>query len=450
MDTKDGTISDAPDPIAVVSMIEELPENTMVILRDIHLFFVHPDAFLIRALKDLLRNGKPKGKTMILIGCRHLLPPELEREFVVVDCPLPERDELGSILDAIAHSSDLEKAAGDARDLILDAASGLTSIEAENAFALSIAQCGRLESALVAQQKAIEVAKGGLLEIYPPQENLESVGGLEDLKKWLEQRRNALSQRARDYGLPSPKGLLIIGIPGTGKSLVAKATAAVFQRPLLKLDTGRLFGGLVGQSEGNLRSVIATAEAISPCVLWIDEIEKGLAGGKSSGTSDGGTSARVFGSLLSWMQEKTKPLFVVATANDVSQLPPELLRKGRFDELFFVDLPSPEERELIWQIQIAKHGRNPKDYDTVRLSGLTEGWTGSEIEQAFIEGLYDSFSRDEEPNDRSLEPILRALIPLSKLMSQQIGDLRQWAKGRARCASNTTQIQTTRRILSSN
>jgi SpoVK/Ycf46/Vps4 family AAA+-type ATPase len=170
-------------------------------------------------------------------------------------------------------------------------------------------------------------------------------------------------ERAMEYGLPSPKGLLILGIPGTGKSLTAKAVATVFQRPLLKLDAGRLYGGLVGQSEGNLRSVIETAEAIAPCVLWLDEIEKGFSGSKSSGMSDGGTSSRVFGSFISWMQEKTKPVFVVATANDVTQLPPEFLRKGRFDELFFVDLPNQQERDLIWRIQIAKYGRDPEKYD---------------------------------------------------------------------------------------
>ena len=213
---------------------------------------------------------------------------------------------------------------------------------------------------VIAREKAQAVKKNGLLEIIETKESLESIGGLDVLKDWLLKRRNAFGKKARAYGLPVPKGLLIIGIPGTGKSLTAKATASVFGVPLLRLDAGRIFAGLVGQSEYNLRSVINTAEAIAPCVLWLDEIEKGLSGSKSSGSSDGGTSARVLGTFLAWMQEKTAPVFVVATANDVSQLPPEMLRAGRWDQSFFVDLPNEKEREAIWSIQIAKHGRDAK------------------------------------------------------------------------------------------
>ncbi|MCB1093829.1 MAG: AAA family ATPase, partial [Verrucomicrobiae bacterium] len=205
----------------------------------------------------------------------------------------------------------------------------------------------------------------GLVEVIEAGVGLDDVGGLDLLKEWLQRRAGAFSKAARDYGLPVPKGLLIVGIPGTGKSLTAKATAGAFDLPLLRLDMGRVFGGIVGQSEANLRAVIQTAEAIAPCVLWIDEIEKGMSGSKSSGSSDGGTSARVFGSFLSWMQEKDKPVFVVATANDVSQLPPEFIRKGRFDEMFFVDLPDALERARIWDIVIERHGRKPVDFDTV-------------------------------------------------------------------------------------
>ncbi len=223
------------------------------------------------------------------------------------------------------------------RDKVIDAASGLTTIEAENAFALSVVENKNIDPAIVTREKAQAVKKNGILEIIETKESLESIGGLDVLKEWLLKRRNAFSQRAIEYGLPTPKGLLIIGIPGTGKSLTAKATAKVFGVPLLKLDAGRIFAGLVGQSESNLRAVIQTAEAIAPCCLWIDEIEKGFSGTKSSNATDGGTSSRVFGSFISWMQEKKAPVFVVATANDVSQLPPEMLRKGRFDEIFKVE-----------------------------------------------------------------------------------------------------------------
>ena len=237
---------------------------------------------------------------------------------------------------------------------------------------------------------------------------------------------------------------MITGIAGTGKSLTAKATASVFGLPLLRLDAGRIFAGLVGQSESNLRAVIQTAEAIAPCVLWIDEIEKGFAGSRSSGATDGGTSSRVFGSFISWMQEKTSPVFVVATANDVSQLPPEMLRKGRWDELFFVDLPNQSEREAIWNLQIAKHGRDARDFDVRQLAKSTEGLTGAEIEQVFIESLYHAFDRDAEPTDLTMGEILVEFAPLSKLMSEQISGLRQWSKGRARTA--TTPEQPERRL----
>ncbi|TAL01512.1 MAG: AAA family ATPase, partial [Verrucomicrobia bacterium] len=231
-------------------------------------------------------------------------------------------------------------------------------MEAENAFALSVVQTKTVDPVLVAKEKAQAVKKNGLLELIETKENLDSIGGLEVLKDWLVKRKRAFSKSATEYGLPPLKGLLMIGIAGSGKTLSAKATASVFGIPLLKLDAGKLYGGLVGQSESNLRSVLQTAEAIAPCCLWLDELDKGFSGSKRSGVTDGGTSARVFGTFLSWMQEKTAPVFVVATANDVSQLPPELLRKGRWNELFFIDLPNEKERELIWNIQIAKHGRD--------------------------------------------------------------------------------------------
>src|SRR5512137_2783100 len=237
-----------------------------------------------------------------------------------------------------------------------------------------------------------------------------------------------------------------MGIAGTGKSLTAKATAKVFGIPLLKLDAGRIFAGLVGQSESNLRSVIQTAEAIAPCCLWIDEVEKGFTGSKSSGATDGGTSSRVFGSFISWMQEKKAAVFVVATANDVSQLPPEMLRKGRFDELFFVDLPNQQEREAIWDIQIRNYGRDARDYDLIQLARATEGLTGSEIENVFIDALYNAFDADQEPTDLNIAQVLTEFVPLSKMMAEQIAGLRNWAKGRARSATTSVASKGLRKM----
>jgi hypothetical protein len=447
VNTKDGQAKQANDPLQAIEAVAELPENSLVLLKDFHQFVEDGNPVLLRQLKQTLREGKTKGKVLVILGCRLALPPELAREFVVVEFALPTKLELGVVLDNIARSAKLPRPEGDDRELLLDAACGLTSIEAENAFALSAVEAGRLCPHIIAREKANEVKKNGLLEVHPRPGSLQDIGGLDALKEWLGKRRDAFSQEARAYGLPAPKGLLIVGIPGTGKSLTAKATASVFQRPLLKLDAGRLFAGIVGESESNLRSVIATVEAIAPCVLWIDELEKGFSGSRSSASTDGGTSARVFGSFLSWLQDRQSPVFVVATANDVTQLPPELLRKGRFDELFFVDLPNQEEREAIWKIQIAKFGRKPGEFDVIQLAKATEGLTGSEIEQLFIDALHEAFNSRQEPTELSVALLLNDFMPLSKLMSEQIDGLRKWAKGRARRATALAEKRSERRLI---
>lgn len=436
IDTEKGRIKDANEPMEALLAVEELPEQSLLLLQDFHLFLDNdPNPLLVRQLKDDLHTAKTKSKVLIILGCRLILPRELERELTVIEFSLPGREELVLTLNGIIESAKLPQIPEAEQESALNAARGLTTIEAENAFALSVVEAKGVVSQVIAREKSQVVKKSGLLEIIQSQESLENVGGLEALKAWLVKRKNAFSQRAREYGLPSPKGLLIIGIPGTGKSLTAKATAKVFGVPLLRLDVGRLFASLVGQSENNLRSVIQTAEAIAPCVLWIDEIEKGFSGTKSSGNSDGGTSARVFGSFISWMQEKTALVFVVATANDVSQLPPEMLRKGRFDEIFFIDLPNDKERTEIWKIQISRYLRNPDNYDCDQLAKTTEGLTGSEIEEVFVESLYEAFAENQEPNDLSIARVLSDFVPLSALMAEKISELRSWAQCRTRRAA---------------
>jgi SpoVK/Ycf46/Vps4 family AAA+-type ATPase len=322
------------------------------------------------------------------------------------------------------------------RESALQSALGLTTTEAENAFALSVVETKGIDAKIVAREKARTLKKNGLVEVVEATTALDDIGGLGLLKEWLTRRAGAFSESAKAYGLPAPKGLLIVGIPGTGKSLTAKATAGAFGLPLLRLDMGRVFGGIVGQSEANLRSVIQTAEAIAPSVLWVDEIEKGLSGSKSSGSTDGGTSSRVFGSFLSWMQEKTKAVFVVATANDVSKLPPEFLRKGRFDEMFFVDLPDALERAQIWDIVIKGHGRRPTDYDTVVLARACEQFTGAEIEAVFIDAMHEAYAEGKEPGSKEILQAMTNTVPLAQLMDGQIAALRHWAKGRAREAAS--------------
>jgi len=432
----------------VLGAIPELPEDSIILLQDYHQFFDDPNPILVRQLKDQIRIGKTQGKVIIVAGCRLKLPPELEREFTIVEFALPDADALRRVLNGIIESKpDLRIPNDQEMAALTDSARGLTTTEAEDAFALSIVESGTLNTTIVAREKAQAVKKNGLLELIETNESLESIGGLDVLKDWLLKRREAFTPEAVAYGLPTPKGVLMLGVAGCGKSLTAKATASVFKVPLLRLDAGRIFAGLVGQSESNLRSVIQTAEAIAPCCLWIDELEKGFAGSKSSGSTDGGTSSRVFGSFLSWMQEKKSPVFIVATANDVSQLPPELLRKGRWDELFFIDLPNREERSAIWDIQISKFRRDPGAFDIPQLSKSTEGFTGSEIEQVVVDALYRAFDRGEEPTDLTIGQVLVDFVPLSKLMSEPVTALRTWAKGRARAATSVVEERRSRKIV---
>ena len=438
VDTASGSIRACPDPIAALEQADDLEGDVVVLLRDFGVHFGDNDPVLIRKLRDTLRGARSAGKLLVFLGVWKSLQPELEREITRLDLALPDAEALGAVLDGILASADLGDLSPEVREATLNAAGGLTTIEAENAFALSVIESGTIQPTIVAREKAHALKKGGLLEVIDTTESLDSIGGLDALKAWLIQRCEAFTQRARDYGLPVPKGMLVLGVPGTGKSLTAKATASVFGVPLLKLDAGRLFGSLVGQSEANLRAAIQTAEAIAPCVLWIDELEKAFsgAGSASSGSSDGGTSARVFGSLLNWLQEKTSPVFVVATANDISKLPPELLRKGRWDECWFVDLPDAKERAAIWDIVIEKFGRERTAYDTVVLARASELHTGAEIEAAFVEAMHCAFTEDREPAELDLGQVLSDSVPLATTMSESIERLRLWSQGRARHATH--------------
>ncbi|HEU4753184.1 MAG TPA: AAA family ATPase, partial [Armatimonadota bacterium] len=265
------------------------------------------------------------------------------------------------------------------------------------------------------------------------------VGGLDILKDWVRKRTQSFGQRARDFGLPAPRGILLLGVQGCGKSLSAKAVASQWRLPLLRLDVGKVFGGIVGQSEENMRRAIRMSESIAPTILWLDELEKGFAGTQSSGISDGGTTARVFASFITWLQEKTAPVFVVATANRIEDLPPELMRKGRFDEIFFVDLPGEEERQEIFEIHIRKRKRNPENFDLRQLAAASVGFSGAEIEQVIVGALYDAFDQGRDITTEDLLANIHASVPLSRTMKEQISELRTWASTRARNASSQTE-----------
>ena len=360
---------------------------------------------------------------------------DLRKEIPTIDLELPGVDDLRVVLEDAADALGVKASADEA---LLDAARGLTVMEARLAFGKAAAELGRLDHGavpLVAQEKERIIKQSEVLEYYPTDARMSDVGGLDQLKVWLDRRGRAFGAGAREYGLDPPKGVLLLGVQGCGKSLVAKAIAAAWQFPLLRFDMGKVFGGIVGQSEGNIRTALQVAQALAPCVLWIDEVEKGLAGLGSSDQTDGGTTARVVGTLLTWMQEKKDPVFVVATANRIDMLPPELLRKGRFDEIFFVDLPTRAVREEILSIHLTKKKRKPADFALAELAARSVGYSGAELEEAIREGLYDAYYEGRELRTEHIAKALDKTFPLSRTMRDQIDGLRQWAKVRARLAA---------------
>ncbi|MCA1825986.1 MAG: AAA family ATPase [Myxococcales bacterium] len=445
------TISEqSRDPIEALNAISKLTEPSLVVLKDFHPFLDSPP--VVRSMRELAQDLKSTYTTVILLSPSPVIPIELEKEISVLDVPLPGFRDLVQLLKEIVAvvrqgnkaRIDLSK---DEAEQLIKAAQGLTLSEAENAFAKAIANDGVLDKddiRLVLEEKKQVVRKSGLLEFVGLDEHLGNVGGLEDLKAWLTGRNGAFSEPARKFGLPAPKGLLLLGVQGCGKSLVAKAIASQWALPLLRLDLGRIFSSLIGSSEENLRRAIRVAESVSPTVLWIDEIEKGLAGSAGSAVTDSGVSARVFGSLLTWLQEKTAPVFVVATANRIEALPPELLRKGRFDEIFFIDLPSAAERREIFRIHIQKRQRDPARFDLDTLSTTAEGYSGSEIEQAIIAGMYLAFAEGAELTQAHVMQALQETYPLSATMGEEIARLRDWSKNRTRPASSAQRLAVVR------
>lgn len=430
------------DPLALLSAISDDDSPCIWVLRDFHPFL--KDHTVVRRLREAAFSLGSSPKTIILMGSVLKIPAELEKEVTVVDFDLPSEEQLNTMLQRIMSSAkengkikiDLDRRM---RTRLVKACLGLTETEASNAIAKAIVQAnGHLaQEAIeaVTNEKQQIIRKSGLLEFYDSEERLNSVGGLDTLKEWLRKRVRAFSDEARAFGLPEPKGILLVGVQGCGKSLVAKSVANSWRLPLLRLDVGRLFASLVGSSEENLRNAIKVAESIAPVVLWVDEIEKGFSGVGSSNVSDAGTAARVFGSFITWLQEKKSPVFVIATANSVSQLPPELVRKGRFDEIFFVDLPNLEERTDIWRIHLEKRNREPKNFDLGSLAMTSDGLSGAEIEQALIAGLYEAFDQSRPLQMDDLLDVLQDTVPLSRMMAEEIEGLRAWATQRARPAS---------------
>lgn len=440
--TKEPFKEHSREPLVALNHVLQWNVPALFVFKDFHLFLKKPE--MIRQTLDVALALRHTRKTLIILSSVLDIPVELQKSVTIVDMALPQFDDLDQLLDTITREVSRDRRlkvdlSQQDRTRLIKAALGLTLEEAENAFARAMVRDGILDATdipSVLEEKKQVIRKSGLLEYFSTDETIENVGGMDVLKDWLVKRRSAFTDEAHAYGLPPPKGLLLLGIQGCGKSLVAKTVASLWNLPLLRLDMSLIFSGYIGASESNMRKATKTADSIAPTVLWIDEIEKAFSGVASSSISDAGTTARVVGTFLTWIQEKDSAVFVIATANSIDLLPPELLRKGRFDEVFFVDLPTVGERRAIFAIHLAKRKRDPARYDLDLLARESGGFSGSEIEEAIISGMHDSFAekRDLETND-----VLNALhgtVPLSVTMQEEMASFRQRMRARARRASS--------------
>jgi SpoVK/Ycf46/Vps4 family AAA+-type ATPase len=430
------------DPLEVLAWTIEYDKPALVVLLDYHAYLGDDQASVKRALREAGRSIKDSNKSIVLLQPIRRIPLELTKEMAYVELPLPDVLQLQARLVGCVKQLAATKYGTSLTDedleQIVQAGQGLTRDEFDAALSLALVENGCLDSQTVdhvAAEKRAVIKKTGVLEFYEPDAGMGDVGGMDAMKTWLKKRLRAFSNEAREFGLPQPKGMLLIGVQGCGKSLTAKAISALWKLPLLRLDVGSLFGGLVGESEANARHALEVAEAVSPCILWIDEIEKSLAGVQSSGSTDSGTTARVFSTILTWMNEKKAPVFVMATANRVQDLPPELMRKGRFDEIFFVDLPAFTERKEILSIHLKRRGRNPDEFDLCSVAHQTKGFSGAELEQLIIAGLYDAFYAERDLNQDDLLHAAAETVPLSTTMAEHVEYLRDWCNGRAVRAS---------------
>jgi len=417
-------------------------KNSLFVFQDVHMSRIEDDPQLNRLFKDLISDCEEVlNSCVIFLGVKFTPPAEWEKMASITECGLPTREELGRVLNGSIES--IEKGGGskikltqEERERIISAALGMTTYEAANAFPLAFIETGFIDPEVVMREKMAAVKKSGYMKFIPHETTFEDIGGLDVLKGWVRKRKSAYSIKAKDFGLSAPRGLLLLGIPGSGKSYTAKAIGFILGLPTLQMDYGSVFSSLVGESERKIRDAIALAEAVSPCVFWIDEIDKAVSGSKSD--LDSGVSRRVLGYFLTWMQERdpNKPVFVVATANQVAHLPPELLRKGRFDEIFALNLPNEDERDEIFKIHIKKRKRDANDFKTRHFANLTADFTGSEIEECIVSAMFDAF--DEKCKDFEGKHVVKAIqetIPLSKSMKDDIDSLKKWIGSRARDAS---------------
>jgi len=425
------------DPTNALIHSIQNPEDAVYVFLDLHRHF---SPVTTRLIRDVARAVRSTHKSVLMISPAYSVPDELQKEVNLSVFQLPDRQQLDPLVSQVAEEtqrSGLSVTLGEEdRARLVRAASGLTANEAVLALRGAVVRCGGLTAdctRAVADAKTQVIRKSGILEYYHQSESFRDVGGLRKLLEWFQSRAGAFASTQRYAGLPMPRGVLLVGVPGCGKSLSARALAGTWGVPLVRLDVGRIFGSLVGQSEANLRMAIQTAEAVSPCILWIDEVEKGFAGVRGQGA--GGVAARVFGTFLNWLQDKRSPVFVVATANDLTGIPPEFLRQGRFDDIFFVGLPAAAERETILAIHLNKRQRDPGKYDLKPVVEATEGFSGAELEQLVVAGLFTAFDARRELESADLATAAPGIYPLSRSRAREIGTLTAWASRHARMAS---------------
>ncbi len=465
---------DTEDPIKALVKVEQMKKSqgsngNIVVLKDFHNVLFRDvnsgatDPLVNRKLRDLGFSLKASVTTVVIVSPTAIIPSELQKYINVVSMPLPGKDELNLVLENILTSSEetapdkvkkeikrLRKELNNGfRDKILEAAKGLTLEEAENVLSKSLVAKNTLDINIIIAEKKQIVKKSGILEFFESLADMQDIGGLDNLKEWLLERKQSFTKEARDFGIKKPKGVFLTGLPGTGKSLSAKATAKLFEMPLLRFDVSKIFSSLVGSSEQNMTLALKTASAVSPAILWIDEVEKALAGVQSSGQLDSGVTARIFGQLLTWMQEHNndeEPIFMVVTCNDPQGMKPEFIR--RFDETFFVDLPTPKEREEILKIHLTKIKRDPEKFNLCSAAIDTDGYSGSEIENVVQDALHIAFKEKEEINDDHLHRAAKNRKPLSEKRQLEIENLRKWGSENGNPASkqSANQAQSKRQL----
>lgn len=425
------------NPLQALELVERLTPETpaLFLLKDFNRFLT--DVAISRKLKNISRLLKLQPKTIIILGSECKIPNELQDLITVLQFQLPTKTEISDELTRLIQSLNIEIET-DLFENLTQACQGLSLERIRRVLSKIIATYKTIDqrsiNVLLNEKKQI-IKQTEILEYWPANEKITSIGGVENLKEWLKKRKRSFGIKAANYGLPTPRGLLLVGIQGTGKSLTAKAIATEWQLPLLKLDVGKLFGGIVGESESRLRQMIEVSETLAPCILWIDEIDKAFSINENN--NDGGTTNRVLATFISWLSEKTKPVFVVATANNVERLPLEIIRKGRFDEIFFLDLPQKQEREQIFKIHLQEfRPNNWETFDYKKLAQLSESFSGAEIKQTIIEAMYHAFYEEREFTTDDICLALNELIPLAQLESTQTKKLKNWASsGQIRLAS---------------